>query len=99
MPWRAVDLAGADPHSPLAAPLYADLTGLAPLLIQVGAAETLLDDTIRLAQRADAAAARMRVMLDCGFAAGPAPSSRPGSSSGIVAAGASPTGSFEAAIG
>ena len=29
----------ADPRSPLAAPIYADLTGLAPLLIQVGAAE------------------------------------------------------------
>ena len=32
-------LNGADPRSPLAAPIYADLTGLAPLLIQVGAAE------------------------------------------------------------
>lgn len=48
-------LGGADPRSPLAAPLYADLTGLAPLLIQVGAAETLLDDAVRLAQRAGAA--------------------------------------------
>ncbi|MGH7038754.1 MAG: alpha/beta hydrolase, partial [Stellaceae bacterium] len=37
-------LNGADPRSPLAAPIYADLKGLAPLLIQVGAAETLLDD-------------------------------------------------------
>lgn len=48
-------LGGANPRSPLAAPLYADLRGLAPLLIQVGAAETLLDDAIRLAQRAGAA--------------------------------------------
>jgi monoterpene epsilon-lactone hydrolase len=48
-------LGGADPRSPLAAPLYADLAGIAPLLIQVGAAETLLDDAIRLAQRAGAA--------------------------------------------
>ena len=48
-------LNGADPRSPLAAPLYADLRGLAPLLIQVGAAETLLDDAIRLAQVAGAA--------------------------------------------
>ena len=48
-------LNGADPRSPLAAPLYADLHGLAPLLIQVGAAETLLDDAIRLAQVAGAA--------------------------------------------
>ena len=43
-------LNGADPRSPLAAPIYADLRGLSPLLIQVGAAETLLDDAIRLAQ-------------------------------------------------
>lgn len=48
-------LHGADPRSPLAAPLYADLRGLAPLLIQVGAAETLLDDAVRLAQVAGAA--------------------------------------------
>lgn len=48
-------LGGADPRSPLAAPLYANLRGLAPLLIQVGAAETLLDDAIRLAQVAGAA--------------------------------------------
>jgi monoterpene epsilon-lactone hydrolase len=48
-------LNGADPRSPLAAPLYADLAGLAPLLIQVGAAETLLDDAIRLARVAGAA--------------------------------------------
>ncbi len=48
-------LNGADPRSLLAAPIYADLRGLAPLLIQVGAAETLLDDAIRLAQVAGAA--------------------------------------------
>ena len=48
-------LHGADPRSPLAAPIYGDLRGLAPLLIQVGAAETLLDDAIRLAQIAGAA--------------------------------------------
>jgi monoterpene epsilon-lactone hydrolase len=57
---RILDMAkqylnGANPRSPLAAPIYADLRGLAPLLIQVGAAETLLDDAIRLAQVAGAA--------------------------------------------
>ncbi len=40
-------LGDADPRSPLAAPLHADLSGLAPILIQVGDAETLLDDSIR----------------------------------------------------
>ena len=48
-------LGGADPRSPLAAPLYADLRGIAPLFIQVGAAETLLDDAIRLSGAAGAA--------------------------------------------
>ena len=45
-------LNGADPRTPLAAPLYADLSGLPPLLIHVGTAETLLDDATRLAERA-----------------------------------------------
>ena len=45
-------LAGRNPRSPLASPLYADLAGLPPLLIQVGTAETLLDDSTRLAERA-----------------------------------------------
>ena len=48
----AAYLGGKDPRTPLAAPLYADLTGLPPLLIQVGTAETLLDDAARLAERA-----------------------------------------------
>ena len=47
-------LHGADPLSPTASPLYADLRGLPPLLIQVGSAETLLDDSVRLARRAGA---------------------------------------------
>ncbi|MGH2586201.1 MAG: alpha/beta hydrolase [Dehalococcoidia bacterium] len=45
-------LGGADPRTPLAAPLYAGLTGLPPLLIQVGTSETLLDDATRFTDRA-----------------------------------------------
>jgi acetyl esterase/lipase len=45
-------LGGKDPRTPLASPLYADLKGLPPMLIQVGTAEVLLDDSSRLAQRA-----------------------------------------------
>ncbi|MFI6830202.1 alpha/beta hydrolase [Kribbella sp. NPDC050241] len=45
-------LAGHDPSDELASPLLADLTGLPPLLIQVGSAEVLLDDSLRLAVRA-----------------------------------------------
>ena len=45
-------LAGRDPRTPLASPLYADLAGLPPLLLQVGSAEILLDDAVRVAERA-----------------------------------------------
>jgi epsilon-lactone hydrolase len=48
-------LAGQSATAPTASPLYADLAGLPPLLIHVGTAETLLDDSLRLADRAKAA--------------------------------------------
>ena len=38
--------------TPLASPYYADLQCLPPLLVQVGTAEVLLDDSLRLADRA-----------------------------------------------
>jgi acetyl esterase/lipase len=41
-----------DPKHPLASPIHADYRGLPPLLIQVGDAETLLDDSNRVAARA-----------------------------------------------
>jgi acetyl esterase/lipase len=44
-----------DVRNPLASPLYAELKGLPPMLIHVGADETLLDDSTRLAERARAA--------------------------------------------
>ena len=56
-------LNGADPRSPLAAPIYADLTGLAPLMIQVGACETLLDDALRLAGAVGAADIRVDLQI------------------------------------
>jgi epsilon-lactone hydrolase len=45
-------LRGADASGPLASPLYANLRGLPPLLIQCGSAETLLDDSLRLSAAA-----------------------------------------------
>jgi epsilon-lactone hydrolase len=45
-------LGGANARDPLAAPLYGDLKGLPPLLIQVGARETLYDDAARIAGKA-----------------------------------------------
>jgi acetyl esterase/lipase len=55
----AAYLKGVDPRTPLASPLYADLRGLPPMLIQVGSAETLLDDSVRLAGVAGAAGVRV----------------------------------------
>ena len=48
-------LGDADPRNPLASPLYADLSGLPPLLIHVGADECLRDDSTRMAEKARAA--------------------------------------------
>ena len=45
-------LAGQDPRTPLASPLWGDLRGLPPLLIQVGSDEILLDDARELDRRA-----------------------------------------------
>jgi len=46
-------LAAQDPHHPLVSPaVAADLTGFPPILLQVGTNELLLDDSIRLAERA-----------------------------------------------
>jgi acetyl esterase/lipase len=45
----------ADRRDPLISPLFADLTGFPPVLIQVGSAETLLDDSVRFARGAGAA--------------------------------------------
>ncbi len=48
-------LAGQDPRHPYASPVHADLQGLPPILIHVGDAEILLDDSTRFAARARAA--------------------------------------------
>ena len=59
----AAYLAGTDPANPLVSPLRADLAGLPPLLVQVGSAETLLDDAVRLARRAGAADVRINLEI------------------------------------
>lgn len=48
-------LGDADPRAPLAAPLHADLSGLPPVLVQVGSAEVLLDDALRISEKLHAA--------------------------------------------
>jgi monoterpene epsilon-lactone hydrolase len=44
-------LQGADIRSPLASPIYGDLSGLPPIFIQVGEPEVLVDDSRWLARR------------------------------------------------
>jgi epsilon-lactone hydrolase len=51
----AAYLNGTDPKSPLASPVFADLKGLPPLLIQVGSEEALHSDAVTLAGRAEEA--------------------------------------------
>ena len=66
--WFLAEMADAylgpeDPATPLASPLYADLVGLPPLLIQVGSAEVLLDDGVRLSEAASAAGVEVEFEL------------------------------------
>ncbi|MFE9743775.1 alpha/beta hydrolase [Saccharothrix saharensis] len=52
---------GGSRRDPLANPLHADLTGLAPLFVQVGSHETLLVEGRELADRAEAAGVEVRL--------------------------------------
>lgn len=51
----------SDPKNPLISPIYADYKGLPPMLIQVGDAEILLDDSTRVAERARAAGIKVEL--------------------------------------
>lgn len=61
--YAAMYLAGQSARTPLAAPLYADLAGLPPVLVQVGSAETLLDDALRIAERLHRAGNEVRLSV------------------------------------
>jgi acetyl esterase/lipase len=62
--WMAgMYLGGRDAKTPLAAPLHADLKGLPPILVQAGTAETLLDDSTRIAERLHAAGVELRLSI------------------------------------
>jgi len=54
-------LQGADAHDPRASPLFADLRGMPPTLIQVGTVELLLDDSLRTADKMLRAGARVTI--------------------------------------
>ena len=59
----AMYLSGADARDPRASPLYADLSGLPPMLLFASRHETLRDDTLRLADRATAAGVRVELIV------------------------------------
>lgn len=48
-------LGDLDPRHPLVSPIHADLNNLPPLLVHVGSDECLLDDSVRLVERAKSA--------------------------------------------
>ncbi|UDY37737.1 alpha/beta hydrolase fold domain-containing protein [Dermatobacter hominis] len=52
---------GTEPTDPVASPLFADLAGLPPTLVQVGSTETMYDDAARWAERAAAAGVAVRL--------------------------------------
>ncbi|WP_324741384.1 alpha/beta hydrolase [Tsuneonella sp. CC-YZS046] len=53
-----------DPHDPLANPLHADLSGLPPMLIQVGGHDVLLDDSRAFFEKAKAAGLDVALQVD-----------------------------------
>jgi acetyl esterase/lipase len=59
----AIYLDGADARDPRASPLYADLTGLPPMLLFASRHEILRDDTLRLADRAAAAGVKVQLIV------------------------------------
>jgi monoterpene epsilon-lactone hydrolase len=60
-------LAGADPKTPLASPLFASLSGLPPLLVQVGTADVLFSDSERLAAAATKAGVDVTLQIGEGL--------------------------------
>jgi acetyl esterase/lipase len=56
-------LDGHSPEDPFASPLYADLKDLAPIRVHAGSDEVLLDDSVRLVERAVAAGVDARLDL------------------------------------
>lgn len=59
--------AGDDLRNPFAAPLHGELSGLPPLLIQVGTREVLLSDSTRFAEKAKAAGVEVDLQVEDGL--------------------------------
>jgi monoterpene epsilon-lactone hydrolase len=56
-------LGDANPRQPMASPLFGDLSGLPPVLLQVGGRETVLDDSTRFAAKARAAGVKVELEI------------------------------------
>jgi epsilon-lactone hydrolase len=58
--WSKQYLGEADPYHPYASPMFGELHGLPPMLIQVGGGETMLDDAALFALKAGRARCQVR---------------------------------------
>lgn len=65
--WAGYYAAGADRRSPYVSPVFADVSGLPPLLLLVGQDELLLDDALRVRDAATSAGTDVRVHLGKGM--------------------------------
>ena len=65
--WARHYVGGADPRDPLISPAYADLSGLAPLLVLVGEDEALAEETRLLVARARASGTEARLLVGEGM--------------------------------
>ena len=65
--WAGYYAAGTDRRSPYVSPVFADLSGLPPLLLLVGQHELLLDDALRVRDAAASAGTDVRVHLGKGM--------------------------------
>ena len=60
-------LGAQDPRSPLTSPLFADVSGLPPLLVYAGSDELLVDDAIQLAERLRQVGGPVELQIGEGF--------------------------------
>jgi len=65
--WARYYVGGADAKSPYLSPVFADLSGLPPLLLLVGENELLLDDALRVRDAATSAGTDARVLVGQGM--------------------------------
>jgi acetyl esterase/lipase len=65
--WASYYVGGADGRSQYVSPVFAELSGLPPLLLLVGEDEALLDDTLRVRDAAAAAGTDVRVLIGKGM--------------------------------